>query len=259
VADPSDQLEDARAFALDYCTRHGDPDAVRHLRLDLPAGRVVFAVPEHRRFGCSISGFLRPGTQETMIARALSRIMRQLARERAIAAAGETGDPAWSLDIHVLELAALWWAGVNPLLLATGGPEDGSGLDAALAGSPITARIEIRAGRVSIPALSIRHDSSADGRLGLYEPEPYGGAPILMVMDHAVPETVAAALTGRALAEIVAHPLIDTLAELRIEIAASRIVSADGNLLVHMADDRTTLSPPPSGIEPDWLRFAWDP
>lgn len=259
MADPSDQLEDARAFALDYCTRHGDPDAVQHLKLDLPEGRVIFAVPEHRRFGCSISGFLRADKQETMIARALSRIMRQRAREKAIAAAGETGDPAWSLDIHVLELAALWWAGVNPLLIATDGQQSTGGVDAAFAGSPITALVEIRAGRVSIPALSIKHDSGADDRLGLYEPEPYGGAPVLMVIGHTIPDTVAAALTGRPLAEIVAHPLIDTLAELQIELAAGRIVSTDGNLLMHMADDRTTLAPPPRGIAPDWLRFAWNP
>jgi hypothetical protein len=252
------RLEEARAFARAYCARRGDQGAADRLILRKGDGRVVFSVVDAESCGSSISGFLNPDRQERTLARCLSRVMRQRARDRAIAASGETGSPAWSLDVHVAALSALWHAGINPLLLAThdprGRPGD-SGFDQAVAASPVSVRVEIRAGRVCLPALSVRPDADMDDCIAIFDEAGAGDAPSLMVRGRTLPDTVALSLAGRRLGEAVDHPLLD----LAREVGIRRVDPGSDHLVVTLADDRTTLAPPPPGIAPDWLRFDWNP
>ena len=253
MADPSDQLEDAKAFALAYCTRHGDPEAATRLRIDLPERQVIFSVVDAAACGSSISGYLRADRQEATLAQALSRIMRQRARDRALGRWPEDGTPAWSLDIHALAWTILRNAGVNPLLLVfhEDRAADGSnGFERAVAASPISAEVEIRAGRISISALGVRpdHDMSA----GLVYSEAMR-PPRLIVLDKALPDTAGAALVGRPIGDLVDHPLLDGADDVRV----TRVVSSDGNVEIEMEDRRRTLAPTPDGA--DWLRFAWHP
>lgn len=257
VADPSDHLEDARAFALAYCTRHGDPEAVDRLRIELPERRVVFSVVDAARCGSSISGYLRADRQEATLAQALSRIMRQRARdralERALERAHENGSPAWSLDIHSLAWTILHNAGVNPLLLAFHDDRsaDGrSGFDRAIAASPISAEAEIRAGRISISALSVRRGHGISDRLiyseGLSPPR-------LIVLGLNLPDTAGTAFAGRPVGELVDHPLLEGADDIRMV----RTANGDDSIEIELEDERRTLAPTPDGA--DWLRFAWHP
>jgi hypothetical protein len=253
VADPSDQLEDARAFALDYCTRHGDPEAAARLRIELPERRVVFSIIDAASCGSSISGFLRADRQEATLAEALSRIMRQRARDRALKLSREDGTPAWSIDIHALAWTILRNAGVNPLLLAFHGDRtaDGrSGFDRAVDVSPISVEAEIRAGRVSISALSVRSGRGIDDRLVYSEGL---SPPRLILLGQTIPDTAGAALVGRPLGELVDHPLLENADE----VCVVRTVNDDGNLEIELKDERRTLAPPPH--DADWLHFAWHP
>lgn len=260
MADPSDQLEDARAFALAYCTERGDPAAADRLRIELPGQRVVFSSVDAARCGSPISGFLKPERQERTLATALSRILRQRARDRALAASGEIGSPAWSMDIHPLAWVMLCNAGVNPLLLAgyeTMPTDERTEFDRAISSSPILVTPEIRAGRIFTPAIGVKADHGMDDRLLFHEPGALGGLPRLHIRSMAVPETVAFAMSGRPLSDIVDHPLLDmTCADIG-EIVPLGISMGDRGLIIDLPDDRMTLAPPPPGIEIDWLEFPW--
>lgn len=263
MADPSDQLEDARAFALAYCVDRGDRGAAERLRIDLAGHRVVFSTIDAERCGSSISGFLKPERQELTIATALSRILRQRARDRAIAAAGETGSPAWSMDIHALAWTMLCNAGVNPLLLAglERMPTDDrvTGFREAVSRSPIFVTPEIRAGRIFTPTIGISAGSGMNDGLFFYESGALEGPPRLHIRDVSAPQTMVAALGGRPLHEIVEHPLLKTTGDIVGKIMSLR-TSGDGDTLtIDLPDDRRTLAPPPSGIDPVWLKFPWNP
>lgn len=259
MADPSDLLEDGIGFARSYCIRHGDPEATDVLGIRLGGSKVVFSVDDARLYGCSLSGFVPtdPERRRVLLSRILNRIMRQRARERCIAAAGETGDPAWSLDVHVLAMAMLVNAGVNPLLLECHETRrDGtpSALDRILSASPLSASFEIRAGRACMTSARMR----AEDGLIIYEPETSGGPMCLFVPGMSISETACAALKGRPLSEVLSHPMLDPNDDVAVDCTVSRIVNDEGNLFIELADDRTTVAPPPAGIEPEWLRFAWN-
>jgi len=260
MADPSDELEDCLAFAWSYCERHGDVGAVSVLEMRLAGPRVMFSVAEATRYGCSLSGFLsrERDRREATLSRVLNRIMRQRSRERCIAAAGETETPAWSLDIHVLAMTLLVNGGINPVLLERHETKrDGrpSAFDRAVSDSAVSTTFEIRAGRICLTSGRIRTN---DG-VALYEPETSGGPLCIFVPGRSLSETTCTAMVGRPLSDVLSHPMLDPNDDVRTSCAISRITNDRGSLIIQMDDDRTTLVPPPPGIQPDWLEFDWTP
>ena len=260
MADISDLYEAAIELRTQYCLDNGDGDAAERLTLSLSGRRVLFAVMDAESCGSSISGFLQPGNWEITIKRALSRVMRQRARDRVIALSGESGTPAWSLDIHTTSYAALCHAGINPLLLASHNPLiRESSFDREVAASPIETTAEIRAGRIFLSSLTVKPDSGMDDSLVLYESEVGGGCPCVLLRNRTIPETLATAFVGHPLSDIISHPLVDDDADVIANTVTNHISTDGSHLIISLADDRMTLTPLPDGLEAEWLRFPWNP
>ena len=239
-------LDEVRAFARTLCEEAGDAEAMDRLKLSLPGNRLSFGVVEAASCGASIAGYLRPGRERATIANALNRILRQRARDRAIAASGEEGTPAWSVDAHPVVLSALAYAGVHPATLCMLGEAVGPSnpLQRMARGpTPRFGDARLVAGRVCVATIA-----GDDLPFSLHEDNDRQQC---LSFQLQLPEAVVAGLPGRPLGDVVDHPLL----ALALGVRILRAHSFDGNLVLDLDDERRTLAPAPGGA--DWLRFPW--
>lgn len=246
------ELEDLRAFAQGMCIAAGDPGAMDRIVLGATATRLTYSTIDGPSCGATISGLLRPDRARIAVRTNLNRILRQRARDRALAASGEEGVPAWSVDIHAVALAALINGGVNPALIPLLGPMDmeRNVLSRASEGTSIRiGKAGLCAGRVSISSIT-GGGPRADDTVVLYETS-ITREQVVMVRTQTHPDIVVDTMAGRRLGEIVEHPLLKGAETTRI----AAVEPGDGILNLTLADERITLAPPPGGE--NWLRFPW--
>lgn len=248
-------LRATRAFVRDICEAAGDPGAADRLLINDAGTRLTFTTVDAGACGASIAGFLKPERASATIRTALSRILRQRARDRAIIASGDTGLPVWSIDIHPLALAVLRNGGVNPIFVAmlTEGNFERNPLRRASEGTSIrVGNAGLVAGRATIATIT-GNGHPTDDAVSFHE-GTVGRTQWMTARNLILPDTVLAALPGRRLDEVVSHPLIEGAGHVRI---AS--VETSGDVVqLEMEDVRVTLHPVPEGLE-DWLRFPWNP
>jgi len=254
------ELARLQTFARDYCRDLGDEDAADRLRLTLDDStqRIIFSNLDGNTCGSSISGFLNPARQDETIVRSLSRILRQRARERMIEASGETGTPAWSIDIHRTTRMVLYNAGVNPLLLIEmhrRRQDSPTTLEEAITASPIHMTPERRGGRIVACAIAVESGRDMDDRLTLFDDDSKYRTTCLMVRGMNLPATAIAMHVGRPLGNLLDHPLLENAGDIMI----SDIVNDGTALVIMLPDERVTLSPLPTGLKADWLDFPWEP
>lgn len=256
--DPLDErLEALQLHARRYCRARGDEDAAERLVLRRGDDRLTFASLDAVRCGSSISGYLTKGREIETIETTLTRILRMRLRERTIAAAGEEGDPAWSIDVHRELLHILLNSGVHPLLLATdlrdrkGQPTPGPGLLEELTRRRLRfTDFRLRAGRIDTTA-TIRGDDGVD-TITLFA-DAMGAQTGLILSGTILPATVVGAIAGRRLGEVIDHPLLAGAGDVIVEDASAMLNST--TLLLR--EDRTTLAPSPIGTP--WLELPWTP
>lgn len=246
-------LERMRTFAQSFCDEAGDPEAAMRLVLNATDTRLTFSTIRGGDCGASISGFLKPERAHIMIQTALSRILRQRARDRAILASGDTGVPVWSIDIHPIAYAAIRNGGINPIFIAmlADGDMESNQLKRASTGTSIrVGTAGLIAGRASIATIS-GNGHPTDDAISFHEAS-VTRMQQMIVRDVVLPDTVLASLPGRRIGDVVSHPLLEGA-----ENTPIRSASMSGDVLhVEFEDVRRTLYPAPGGA--DWLRFPWN-
>lgn len=250
-------LATLQAHALAFCTSHGDPGAAdRLVLLEQESGRITFSALDSAVSGSSISGLLQERHAIETIDRVLLRTLRMRRRERALEESGESGSPAWSIDVHVTFRAILINSGVNPLLLASCIEDERIRPVSVLAQAMVVAGLsatdfQLRSGRLDPSTLTIRQ-GDVDDVLVLYTAS-MGGETGLILRGKSMPESMMTAAVGRRLDEIVTHPLLEGVGHVRV----THVLDSLNSLTIVLDEDRTTLAPSPVGTS--WMELPWNP
>lgn len=253
MTDISRTLADLQAYRQAHCRDAGDLEAADRLVLGMVEERLTFSTIDAADCGAPVGGMMKTTKARSMVRRILNRVLRQRARERAIAASGEEGTPAWSVDMHAVMWSALRHNGVNPALAALLDRNVGT-WDALKRGAKGTGiRVgdaNLIAGRVSIATLSgIAHPT--DDAISFHQ-TPMSLQQCMTVRNMQIPDTLIAALPGRPVGDVVRHPAL--LGAEHVHIVEAHL-SVDV-LTLGLEDVRVTPAPPPH--DADWLRFPWE-
>lgn len=257
---PDDEADHGLEALLEHvrlrCQAHGDPGAAERLLLKRAGGDIAFSSLDAAACGSSISGFLRGEQRMRTLDTALNRILRFRLRERLIGEAGETGSPAWSIDMHRAVLAVFVNSGIHPLLIAMGVREDDRHPSGHLAdemerlGIAVT-DFQFHGGRLSPTTLTLRK-GGVDDALVLYTAS-VGGETGLILRGLSLPESVMASAVGRRLDAVVRHPLLEGAGHLTI----THLDEALNSVTIVTDDERVPLAPSPVGTP--WLDVPWNP
>lgn len=180
--------------------------------------------------------------------RHVARHARRTLRMQAIGnMRGDTCDegPLWSFTTHRLTRAALLEAGFDTSVLAEGRDEMQKNVIQALADASGVALQDytVEDGRVDVHALSWR---------GL---EIFGGGRPRIVIEHMIPETLAAALPGRPLSQVVSHPAVARAGPIRI----IEVHPGPGLTTIILEDVQDHIRRPPPGTDRRWTRIPFMP
>lgn len=184
---------------------------------------------------------------EEQLDREISRYVRRVLRQSAIASAG-AGErhPAWSYTLHRVALGWLRNAGLDPMLAVGGERSDGGRAFRFLADQAGLGVGDLRVedGRLDFSTITTGDRVQFVGR----------GRPALMV-EIDIPETVVTAMPGRLLSEVLDHSCVHRAGSVRIE-AADR---SDGMVTIILRDTQEFLRRPPAGIDRRWRKIPFMP
>jgi len=198
-------------------------------------------------------------TETLLIALAASSLVRAERRREAIATSGEDGDPEWSMTAHPLVAAAmrLYAIPAEPARLGDDatGARNGAQVDAIRGYEHEGAHANLRtlAGHVWVPFLK-------EVRTGLRIDETRGRMMArLTIQDMIVPHTVAVAMRGRPLSELIDHPVIDLVPDLRICRIRNNVGTMRPNGMGRPPSVivETRARPVPLAVAPDGVDVGW--
>lgn len=255
--------DDAMDLAIDFVRdrirtqtqRMGLSDTLPGLRADFGTNGGIILQRDRRCFDedsvvethlSATGNASRPIDNRSMEAldRAIARHVRRNLRLQAISA-GEDSPPVWSYTVHRLAKAWMLAKGMDPTM-ATGGPK-GIG----------TTALKMLADQADVGLGAI---SCEDGRLDVVEMVQDGmvllgkGRPTLLI-EREVPETMAKAMVGRRLCQVLDHEVLRKAGPARIMEANV----TEGVLQLILEDRQDHLRRPPIGADRRWNRIPFDP
>lgn len=241
----------------------GDLPKDIHAYEDPLDGAFVFGTEPCSRFEPDIVGHLSAAALRRSTIVDCVTVARRRRRARSIGRYHSTAhQPAWSCNTSILTLAMLRMGGMGDDVLRLLGP--GRMVPSSPTGiiSPSELKILVSArGKVSIDSHRI-----ADGRIGVHASGtgPHaittrdGHEVAIMVKGMTVPDTMAHAVPGTTLSEVLDHPICDMIPDMPVLRIENSNDPSTPYVKIHLPDRRMPIARPPEDADLSFVELGSD-